>query len=72
MEIDNLKIRLSPNTKGLPNLLKKNFDRKEKFLEIIQNVYFNGNEDLNKKKSISSYPFITNDIEKNYDDDNDK
>ena len=59
LEIDNLKIKLSPNTKGLSYLLRKNFERKEKFLEIIQNVYFNGNEDLNKNKIISSSQFIT-------------
>ena len=52
IDIDGFKIQLSPKTKGLDYLLKKNVDIIEKFNETVQNVYFSGKNYLNN-------PFIT-------------
>ena len=51
VDIDGFKIKLSPNTKGLDYLIRKNIDVKEKFNETIKNVYFSG-------KNYSNNPFI--------------
>jgi hypothetical protein len=39
MEIDGFKIALSPKTETFSNLLKKNEENKEKFKEIVKNVF---------------------------------
>lgn len=53
IDFDGLKIKLSKNTKGLYDLLKKNVDRKEIFLNVVKNVYF---RELNYLKNQN--PFI--------------
>ena len=52
VDIDGFKIKLSPNTKGLDFLIRKNIDAKEKFNEIVKNVYFSG-------KNYLDNPFMT-------------
>jgi hypothetical protein len=47
IDIDGFKIKLSPRTKGLDYLLKKNVDAKEKFNETIKSVYFSDKNYLN-------------------------
>ena len=47
VDIDGFKIILSPNTKGLEYLIRKNVDIKEKFIETIKDVYFSGKNYLN-------------------------
>ena len=54
IDFDGLKIKLSKNTKGLMDLLIKNGDRKQIFLDVVKNVYFRelnylGNEENNNQ-----------------------
>ena len=42
IEIEGFKIKLSKNTKTLFDLLNKNNDQKEKFIDVVKNVYFSG------------------------------
>lgn len=58
IDFDGLKIKLSPKTKGLFNLLGKNIDRKEIFNDAIKNVYFAGYGYKIDKKPLSSNPFF--------------
>lgn len=44
MEIDDLKIILSPKTETFFNLLKKNGENKAKFKEVVKNVFFSENK----------------------------
>lgn len=59
VDFDGLKIKLSSNTKGLYDLLKKNTDRKEIFLDAIKNIYFREINYLNKKEIEKKNLFIT-------------
>ena len=58
IDFDGLKIKLSPKTKGLFNLLRKNIDKKEKFNDAVKNVYFSGYDYKINKKHLSSDPFL--------------
>lgn len=54
-DLDGIKVTLSPKTKTLFNLLKKNEANKEKFNNVIQDVYFSEyNYNSDKKFIISS------------------
>lgn len=57
IDLDGFKIKLSKNTKGLFFLLNKNGDGKEKFIEVVKNVYFSGLNFKHGKKIINSNPF---------------
>ena len=58
IDFDGLKIKLSKNTKGLYDLLKKNVDRKDIFLDVVKNVYFREINHLNKVEIKNQNPFI--------------
>ena len=58
INFEGLEIKLSPHTKGLFNLLRKNWEQKEKFNEIIKNVYFCNSKFAIDNPFISSNPFI--------------
>ena len=58
IDFDGLKVKLSPHTKGLLNLLRENVDKKEAFKDIIKKVYFSDSEYLINNKYIKSNPFI--------------
>lgn len=58
IDFDGLKIILSNNTKGLFYLLRKNGDSREKFKNVIKNVYFSGYTFLDEGKNIESKPFF--------------
>ena len=58
IDFDGLKIKLSKNTKGLYDLLKKNVDRKDLFLDVVKNVYFRELNYLNKDEIKNQNPFI--------------
>ena len=61
IDFDGLKIQLSPLTKGILNLLRKNEYGKSRFNDVIQNVYFSGlnySNNTNEKKSFKLNPFI--------------
>ena len=61
IDCDGFKIKLSQNTKGLFNLLNKNSDVKEKFIEVVENVYFSGINFKNEEKyGISNLFVISN------------
>jgi len=49
MEIDDLKITLTPKTETFFNLIKKNEENKDKFKEITKNVFFSENEQVKSK-----------------------
>ena len=57
-DFEGLKIKLSSKTKGLYNLLIKNIDCKEKFNDVIKNVYYSGYDYKPNKKLSSSNPFF--------------
>ena len=57
VDFDGMKIKLSSHTKGLDDLLRKNIDYKEKFKEIVKNVYFSGISNVNKNVMKNSIPF---------------
>ena len=57
VDFDGMKIKLSSHTKGLDDLLRKNIDYKEKFKEIVKNVYFSGTSNVNKNIKKNSNPF---------------
>ena len=42
IDIGGLKIKLSRNTQILYELINKNYDQKEKFIDVLKNVYFSG------------------------------
>ena len=50
INIENIKINLSPETKSFCNLLKKNAKSKEKFIEVVKDVYLSDVNYLNDKK----------------------
>ena len=50
INIENIKINLSPKTKSFCYLLKKNEKSKEKFIEVIKNVYLSDVNYLSDKK----------------------
>ena len=50
INIENIKINLSPETKSFCNLLKKNEKSKEKFIEVVKDVYLSDVNYLNDKK----------------------
>ena len=50
INIENIKINLSPETKSFCHLLKKNEKSKEKFIEVIKDVYLSDVNYLNDKK----------------------
>ena len=58
IDFDGLKIKISKNTKGLYDLLKKNVDRKDLFLDVVKNVYFRELNYLNKDEIKNQNPFI--------------
>ena len=63
IDIEGLKILLSPKTKTLFNLLKKNELYIEKFKNIIKDVYFSEVNYISDKKFIISSSFLSNIIE---------
>ena len=66
-EFSQTKIQLSPLTKGILNLLRKNEYGKSRFNDVIQNVYFSGlnySNNTNEKKSFKLNPFIITNSEK--------
>ena len=65
IDFDGLKVELSPMTKGFLNLLKKNEVGKEKFNNVLQDVYFSDTNYSNEKQIRSSKPFIITTIDKN-------
>ena len=67
IDFDGLKIELSPLTKGILNLLRKNEYGKNTFNDVIQSVYFselNYSNDTNDKNSFKLNPFIITSSEK--------
>ena len=50
INIENIKINLSPETKSFCHLLKKNEKSKEKFIEVVKDVYLSDVNYLNDKK----------------------
>ena len=58
INFEGLEVKLSPHTNGLFNLLRKNLEEKEKFKEIIKNVYFCNSKYSIENPFISSNPFI--------------
>ena len=54
MEINGFKITLSPTTQTFFNLLRKNEENKEKFKEIVKNVYCSEIESDGKKFLINN------------------
>ncbi len=57
VDIEGIKMTLSPKTKSLSNLLKKNEDHKEKFENVINDVYFSNSNENSEKKFIISSPY---------------
>ena len=64
IDFDGLKVELSPMTKGFLNLLKKNEAGKEKFNNVLQDVYLSDSNYINEKQIKSSKPFIITTIDK--------
>ena len=64
IDFDGLKVELSPLTKGFLYLLRKNEIGKEKFNNVLNDVYFSGLNYKNETKKISSNPFIITNYEK--------
>ena len=62
IDFDGLKISLSPYTKGFPTLLKKNEFGKEKFDNVIQDVYISSQNYLNKNKFVTYNPYVSNNL----------
>ena len=62
IDFDGLKVELSPFTKGFINLLKKNEGRKEKFNNVINDVYFSGLNYIHKSQISKSIPFFVTNI----------
>ena len=54
IDLEGLKILLSPKTKTLFNLLKKNEPNKAKFLNVVKDVYFSEINYISDKKFITS------------------
>ena len=54
IDLEGLKITLSPKTKALFNLLKKNENNKKKFNDVIQDVYFSEVNYILDKRFITS------------------
>ena len=63
IDLEGLKIILSPKTKTLFNLLKKNENYKEKFINVIKDVYFSEINYISDSKFIISSSFLSNIIE---------
>ena len=64
IDFDGLKIELSPMTKGFLNLLRKNECGKEKFKNVIKDVYFSGLNYINEEQIRRSKPFVITSIDK--------
>jgi hypothetical protein len=64
IDFDGLKVELSPLTKGFLYLLRKNEIGKEKFSNVLNDVYFSGLNYKNETKKITSNPFIITNYKK--------
>ena len=53
IDLDGININLSPKTKGFYNLLGKNEVNKDKFFDVVKNVYFKDKNYLIEKKFIT-------------------
>ena len=60
IDLEGLKILLSPKTKTLFNLLKKNEKYNEKYKNVIKDVYFSDINYISDKKFITSSSFLSN------------
>ncbi len=64
IDFDGLKVELSPLTKGFLSLIRKNEIGKEKFNNVVKDVYFSGLNYINETKKLSSNPFVITNYEK--------
>ena len=64
IDFDGLKVELSPMTKGFLNLLKKNEGGKDKFKNVLKDVYFSGLNYTNENQNGHSKPFIITIVDK--------
>ena len=65
IEIEGIKIKLSKQTQTLFDLLNKNHNQKEKFIDVVKNVYFSGLIYKNENIFKSSKTFVISHKEKN-------
>lgn len=65
IEIEGIKIKLSKQTQTLFDLLNKNYDQKEKFIDVVKNVYFSGLNYKNENIFNTSKTFVISHKEKN-------
>ena len=64
IDIDGIKVELSPLTKGFLYLLEKNEPVKEKINKVVNDVYFYGLNYTSKSHIIATNPFIVQTIDK--------
>lgn len=58
IDFDGFKIELSPQTKGLSFLLSKNSDLKNKFIDVVNNIYFSDINNHSNNNDVNSNHFI--------------